>query len=279
MSNCLVLPQLIEPCPNLPALLEPIHLDKSHIISPKKRKKEDISGSDSEEETEAENSELAEEAKTDAGNDTDTDINFSTGFSPTLSEEENDEDKEEGYNEEVEKKKEEDLSEFNFSLCSDKLVVTEQHVKYEQSVSDPYWTYLMCAPSTSSNTERQAWNGRKRKRSHGYKTKPGNWQTHVGKSRNPIGKVYEHNIGKTDSKSTRAGAPNWTLVAYFGPFRNKNEAFMFLEVWRHKRRGLRRRLDYILNDQYFGEVTDRNMSRGLTPYVNVQFLQEIQYCC
>jgi len=197
------------------------------------------------------------------GDDTDSDTPSIVSISGSQSEEDEDEDTTVINKEHI------------LDLESEEFAIDAEHINYKPKGKQPYWAYLMCAP-TNTHQNRQGWNQTNRKRKRAHKG-TGNWQTHVGKSRNPIRKVYNHNRGTLDSKSTRAGAPNWTIVTYIGPFESKDDSFQFLEMWRRKRRGLRRRLEYILEQQFYPDILERKLPSGLTIRTNKRLLEEFQW--
>jgi len=88
----------------------------------------------------------------------------------------------------------------------------------------PYFVYLMACPSELAVSSKRMF-------------------THIGKSRDPVGKVQKHNQGFVNShkRSTRANAPHWKIEEWVGPFRTREDARDFQKLWFCKTKGVKTR--------------------------------------
>lgn len=63
--------------------------------------------------------------------------------------------------------------------------------------------------------------------------------TYIGKSRNPVEKVSEHNAKKTKgAKSTKQAAGSWKIYMIVGPFPTKSASSKFRDEWKANSRGI-----------------------------------------
>jgi len=129
-------------------------------------------------------------------------------------------------------------NELLLDLIFEKKISLDSMVAWVPPKNAPYFVYLMCAPVPNPISGI---------------LKTGKLQTHVGKGRNPIRKIWQHNKGTLDSKSTRAGAPNWELVCFIGPFPSKKDCLWFFNLWRKSRRNLQRRRNFILLGEFMND--------------------------